>query len=168
MAEGRPAPAAARTVVAGVGEPFRRDDGCGPRVVRALRGRVRPGVELIERVAETTALIDLWDRADLAVVIDAMRSGAPVGSVVRWEGNELVRATSERTTSSHGLSVRDAYDLGKALGRVPQRLVLYLIEAGELGPGETLSPAVAEAVARTAAEVAAEVNSAAGGALAER
>jgi hydrogenase maturation protease len=164
VAKGRPAPAAARTVVVGVGEPYRRDDGCGPRVVRALRGRLRPGIDLVERVAETTALIDLWDGAGLVVVVDAMRSDAPVGSVVRWEGEELAHVTAERTTSSHGLSVRDAYELGRALGRVPQRLVLYLIEAGELGPGDTLSPAVAGAVARTAEEVTAEVNAAGGGA----
>ena len=160
MAEARPRGVQGRTVVLGVGESYRRDDGCGPRVVRALRDRLPPGVERIERVAETTALIDLWDGAGLAVVVDAMRSGASVGSIVRWEGEELRRASAERVTSSHGLSVRDAYELGRALGRLPQRLVTYLIEAGELGPGETLSPEVAGAVGRVAEAIVAELNGA--------
>ena len=153
----RTAPGRRRAIVVGVGEPLRRDDGCGPRVVRALRGRVGPDVELVERVADLTALVDLWDRADLAVVIDAMRSGSAVGSVRRLEGEELATVPGERTTSSHGLSVRDAYELGRALGRVPRRLVLYLIEAGELGHGERLSPAVDAAVGRAAVAVVEEL-----------
>ena len=157
MAERAGAPARRRAVVVGVGETFRRDDGCGPRVVRELRGRVGPGVELVERVADATELIDLWDHAGLAVVVDAMRSGAPTGSVRRLEEAELALATAERSTSSHGLSVRDAFELGRALGRVPERLVLYLIEAGELGHGERLSPEVTAAVGRTAEAVAREV-----------
>ena len=160
MGERATAPSRRRAVVVGVGEPYRRDDGCGPKVVRELRGRVGPGVDLVERVADSTELIDLWDHAGLAVVVDAVRSGAAVGSVLRLEGDELARAVAERSTSSHGLSVRDAFELGRALGRVPGRLVLYLIEAGELGHGEELSPAVADAVGRTVAAVAAEVNAA--------
>jgi hydrogenase maturation protease len=151
-------PLAGRVVVVGVGEPFRRDDGCGPRVVRGLRGRVGPQVELVERVSESTALLDLWTGANLAIVVDAMRSEAPVGSVVRLEGEGLVNARPTRTTSSHGLSIRDAYDLGQALGRLPQRLVLYLIEADDFAPGEALSPAVAAAIGRTAEAIASELN----------
>jgi len=158
----RAVPGRRRTVVVGVGEPMRRDDGCGPRVVRALRGRVGSDVELVERVADPTALVDLWDRAELAVVVDAMRSGAAVGSVRRLEGEELANVPGERTTSSHGLSVRDAYELGRALGRVPRRLVLYLIEAGELGHGERLSPAVDAAIGRAAVAVAEELGLAGG------
>ena len=157
MTEPGAAPPTSHAVVIGVGEHFRRDDGCGPRVVRALRGRVGAGVKLVERVVEPTELIDLWDRAELAVVVDAMRSGRPTGEVHRFEGEELARVPAERLTSSHGLSIRDAYQLGRALGKLPGRLVLYLIEAGELGHGITLSPEVAEAVGRAAAAVVAEL-----------
>ena len=147
-----------RAVVVGVGEPFRRDDGCGPRVVRALRGRLDPSVRLVERVHEWTELLDLWDGAELAVVVDAMRSGGAVGSVVRLEGEELRRAALERAPSSHGLSVRDAYELGWALGRLPRRLVLYLIEATDMEPGAELSPEVERAVGQAAEAVVAELS----------
>jgi len=146
-----------RAVVVGVGEPFRRDDGCGPRVVRALRGRLDPSVRLVERVNEWTELLDLWDGAELTVVVDAMRSGGAVGSVVRLEGEELRRAALERSPSSHGLSVRDAYELGWALGRLPRRLVLYLIEAADMEPGAELSPEVERAVGQAAEAVVAEL-----------
>lgn len=151
------APATGRVVVVGVGEPTRADDGCGPSVVRSLRGRVPREVELVERVGDPSTLLDLWDGAGLAVVVDAMRSGARPGTVRRLDGRELASAPGERATSSHGFSVRDAYRLGDALGRLPRRLVAYLIEAGNVGAGETLSPEVAVAVGRTARSIAAEV-----------
>jgi hydrogenase maturation protease len=155
--------AAPSIVVAGVGEPYRRDDGCGPAVVAALRGRVPPTVRLVERVAEPTALLDLWDGAGLVFVVDAMRSGAAPGTVRRLDSSEVAAvAPAGRTTSSHGLSVRDAVELGRALGRMPGRLVLYLVEAGELGQGEAISPAVARGVGEAADRIVAEAREAAG------
>lgn len=151
-------PAGGRVVVLGVGEPYRRDDGCGPRVVRAVRGRVDASVTLVEHVADPTALLDLWDGAGLAVVVDAMRSGAVPGTVLRLESSGLSRAALGRPTSSHGLSVRDAFEIGTALGKLPRRLVVFLVEAEDLGPGESVSPRVATGVAEAADRVAAEVN----------
>jgi len=146
-----------RTLVVGVGERFRQDDGAGPQVVRLLRGRLPPEVELVERVSEMTELIDLWDGAGLAVVVDAMRSGAAAGSLRRLEAPELGVVRPERATSSHGLSVVDAYELGAALGRRPERLVVFLIEAGPTGAGDALSRPVADAVGRAAAAIEAEL-----------
>jgi hydrogenase maturation protease len=146
-----------RRVVLGVGARSRHDDGVGPQVVGELDGRVPPEVELVEGVADPTELLDLWDGAELAIVVDAMVSGAPVGSVLRLEGPELGRATTGHATSSHGLSVRDAYELGRSLGRLPGRLLVYLVEAGDLAPGVGLSPAAARAADRVARSVEAEL-----------
>lgn len=158
-------PTAAPVVVVGVGEPFRSDDGLGPRVVAALRGRLAPTVRRVERVGEPTALLDLWDGASLAVVVDAMRSGAAPGTLRRLEGDEVAAAAlAERTTSTHGLSVRDAIELGRSLGRLPARLVVYLVEAGEVGPGSEVSPAVERGIAQAADRIAAELRGAAPGA----
>jgi len=150
----RPAP---RALVAGVGEPMRQDDGCGPRVVRALRGRLASDVAAVDRVAELTELLDRWTGVPLAIVVDAMRSGAPAGTLRRLEGEALLQAAPDRLTSSHGLSIRDAYELGRALGQLPGRLVVYLIEAGEIGHGERLSADVEGAVDRAANAVLAEL-----------
>ena len=63
---------AGRVVVIGVGNEFRRDDGAGPTA--RLRGRVPGGVELLVCDGEPTRLIEAWDGAALAVVIDAVRA----------------------------------------------------------------------------------------------
>ena len=155
----RSAPGAAigGPVVVGLGEPSRRDDGSGPAVVRALATRVPPGVRLVERVGDATQLLELWDGATVAIAVDAVVSGAPPGTLVRLEGPELRRLAAARTTSSHGLSLRDALELSAALGRLPQRLVAYLVEAAETGPGVDLSPAVARAVEQAAERIAHEL-----------
>ncbi len=147
-------------VVLGVGEPFRGDDGAGPEVVRRLRGRVPSTVRLIERVATPTDLIDRWDGAPLAVLVDAGRSGAPAGSVRRLDLAELAAAPSGGSTSSHGLSVRDAVELGRCLGRLPERFALFLIEVARTGTGQGLSPQVEEGVEEAARRIARELESA--------
>jgi hydrogenase maturation protease len=149
-------------VAIGVGETFRRDDGCGPHLVAAIRGHVAASVRLVDRVVDPTALLDLWSGARLAVVVDAMRSGRAAGTVVRLEGEEVTSAPSDRATSSHAVSLREAIDLGRALGRMPERLVVYLIEAGDVRAGEGLSDAVQRAVDSLAPRVATELNAAAG------
>ncbi len=146
-----------RVVVLGVGEPLRQDDGLGPRVVGLARDRLGPDVEVVERVIDPLDLLDRWSGARLAVVVDAMRSGAPVGTVRRLEGDEVERAVVEPATSTHGLSLRDAVALGRALGKLPERLVVILVEAGEVALGEALTPTVHAAVDRAVVTVAAEV-----------
>ena len=86
-----------------------------------------------------------------------MRSGAAPGTVVRRCGREVDALPAGRPTSSHGLSIADAVGLGHALGRMPERLVLYLIQAADVAPGSTLTPEVAAAVDRTAARIVEEL-----------
>ena len=145
-------------MVVAVGEPFRRDDGVGPSVVHALEGRVPPDVKLVDRVPDPTALLDVWDGVRLAVVVDAMCSGRPAGTVLRLEADGLARAVTERPTSSHGFSVRDAFELGLALGRLPERLVVYLVEADDLAPGTGLSAGTAAGVEEAARRLAEELS----------
>ncbi len=146
-----------RVVVLGVGEPLRQDDGLGPRVVGLARDRNGPGVEFVERVTDPLDLLDRWSGARLAIVVDAMRSGAPVGTVRRLEAEEVERAVAEPATSTHGLSLREAVALGRALGRLPERLVVVLVEGVEMALGTELSPPVRAAVSRAANMIVAEL-----------
>ncbi len=64
-------PAAA--VVIGVGNTDRRDDGVGPAVAAEVAADCPAGVRVLTCAVEPTAILDAWDGADLAVVIDARR-----------------------------------------------------------------------------------------------
>ncbi|MCU7729486.1 hydrogenase maturation protease [Actinoplanes sp. KI2] len=147
-----------RCVVIGVGNEYRRDDGFGPAVVarlaelRAADPRLA-SVELRASDGEPTRLLDLWTGTDLAVVVDAVRDGADHGGH-RYELvlDELAEL-ADGVTSSHGVSLGSTVELGRALGRLPRRLVVLAVGAAEFGFGAGLSPEVAEAVDPVVARV---------------
>lgn len=141
----------------GIGEPLRSDDGAGPRVVHELKGRLAPDVRVVERLADPTQLLELWRGCELAIVVDAMRSGAELGTVRRLDADELDDAPDASLASSHGFSLRETLALGAALGRRPDRLVLVLIEAGEFRRGAAVTPAVARGIREAARQVTAEL-----------
>ncbi|WP_326648107.1 MULTISPECIES: hydrogenase maturation protease [unclassified Streptomyces] len=151
-----------RTVVVGVGNDFRRDDGIGWAVVETLRSRasVEPlasGTELRICGGDPVRLIEWWENADLAVVIDAARvqPGHP-GRVHRMELGSRQPARSA-TASSHGFGLGEAWGLAQVLGRLPHRLVIYAVEVADASVGRGLSPMVAAAVESVADSVISEI-----------
>jgi hydrogenase maturation protease len=153
-------------VVVGIGNPFRRDDGVGTAVADRLRRALPPGVRVVALDGEPARLVDAWAGAPVAIVVDAMRSGAAPGTLRRTElattaGRDDRVDVPEpvapaRSASSHAYSLRDAVDLGRALGRVPARLVLYTVEGRDFADGPGLSDPVAAVVPEVAARVVAD------------
>jgi hydrogenase maturation protease len=148
---------ATTAVVAGVGNPYRGDDGLGPVVVARLAGRLPSTVRLLTDVDDPTLLIDAWDDVPLAVVVDAVVSRAPVGTVheveILDEAPEMLRRLS-----THVFGVAQAIELGMVLGRMPDRLVVLGVEADDVTLGRVhLSPAVESAVDTVVDRVAALV-----------
>ena len=129
-------------VVIGIGNSFRRDDGVGPAVSAELIARGLDGVRVITCAAEPAALLDAWDGAAVAVLVDAVVGDEP-GRVRRCSMDDLADAVP---VSSHDLSVRQAYDLSRVLGRAPQSVVVVTVDAADTGHGQGLSPAVQAAL----------------------
>ena len=140
------------SLVIGIGNRFRRDDGVGPAVLDALAGRVL-GHDLVEADGEPARLLEAWDGVDVVVVVDAARTGAPPGTCRRFEPTAGDDLPAGGATSSHAPGVAAAWQLGRSLGRLPQRLVLVVVEAGDLGEGPGLSAEVAAAVPEAAGAV---------------
>ena len=128
-------------VVIGVGNSYRRDDGVGPAVAAAVEALGLPGVRVC-RGTETTAVLDAWEGAGLAVVVDAAVGGSP-GRVRRCELADLTRET---VVSSHELSLRQAYELALALDRAPASVLVVTVDVADTGHGVGLSPGVAAAL----------------------
>lgn len=145
-----------RAVVIGVGNDFRSDDGVGPTVIAALRTRDLPKVALAVCDGEPTQLLDLWQGVPLAIVVDAVlcQPSSP-GRVHRTDLEEAGSAGA--TAGSHGLGIPDALRLAEVLDRAPGRLVIYAVEAADLGLGRGLSQPVAEAVPRVVEQVLAQL-----------
>lgn len=148
-------------VVAGLGSDLRGDDGVGPAVVRALAGHGGPPAALCTP-GDPMSLLDEWAGCDLAVVVDATRSGAapgtvrvvpvvPGGGAAPGPGARVAgKATSP---STHALGLASVLALAEALGRLPRRVVLVGVEGECFEPGTGLSAAVAGAVPEAVAQV---------------
>jgi hydrogenase maturation protease len=131
--------------VIGVGNALRGDDGAGPEAVRRLRAR---GLDAIACAADPQALLDAWQGAERVVVVDAMQSGRPPGTVTRFDATRTPLPATGFRGSTHGLGVAEAIELGRALGRLPVSLEIVGVEGARWDHGAPLSPAVDAALDR--------------------
>lgn len=143
---------AGRALVVGVGNRMRGDDAAGPLVADALGAR---GFDAVEHAGDGAALIELWAGRDRVVVVDAMRSGAPPGTIRRLDAAREALPSGLFHASSHAFGVAEAVETARALGRLPASLVVYGIEgrafAHGTGPAAAISAAV-DVVARRVAD----------------
>jgi hydrogenase maturation protease len=140
-----------RTVVIGVGNEFRRDDGVGPAVVARLRDLQSrdanlAGVTLALSDGEPSRMIDLWTDADLAVVVDAVRDNR-VAAGHRYELSvDALSGAVRRAASSHAIDLGETIELARALGRMPARLVVLAVAGHDFDFGTGLTDDVASTV----------------------
>jgi hydrogenase maturation protease len=145
-------------LVVGLGSVDRGDDAVGPVVARAVGALGIAGVRVVEH-EEPTSLLDVWAGHDVVVVVDAVRSGRPIGTLRHFETGQGRPALPESAWAgtgwggTHDFGVGRMVELARALRRLPGRLVIVGIEAGRFDHGAPLSPAVAEAVDRAVSEV---------------
>jgi len=151
-----PPPDAAKTVLLALGSRFRGDDAVGPWVADRLAER---GLDcrVMEGAADALTLLAAWEGARLAVVIDAAVTGAAPGSIHRvdLERTPLPKALARCT--SHGLGLAEALELGRQLARLPDRLVIFAVEAKTFEPGAPLTEAVARAAGDLVQSIEAEI-----------
>lgn len=92
-------------------------------------------MDLLEHLADCRRML----------ILDACRSGAPPGSIVRlqWPDPRIPRTPF---ASSHALGLADALRLAECLGRLPPRVVILAVELHDVGPGFGASHAVRRAI----------------------
>lgn len=153
---------ATKAMVIGIGSEFRHDDGVGPEVIRHLADLDLPGVTLELADGEPSRLIDLWEAAEVVVLIDAVRNTPSNPGVIHHMIVDQPTGGDGPAASSHGLGLGDAADLAMALGRMPKRLVILAVEGHDFSAGCGLSPHVRGAVPSLVDHAVREVSTASG------
>lgn len=141
----------------GVGNEFRCDDAAGVIAARRIEAQKLVGVETFIKSGEITSLIDLWQTADFAIVIDACRSNADAGTIFRFDARKDQLPADHFRHSTHAFSVAQAVELARLLDRLPPRLIVYAIEGKNFEIGIGLSPAVKQSIAALCRKVKNEV-----------
>jgi hydrogenase maturation protease len=136
-------------LILGCGNLFAGDDQAGLVFIQRLQARGDCSCELRSMPQAGVALLEVFSQTDILMVVDAVVSGAPPGTLhlipLPWPG---VEPRSLSALSGHGWGLKEVLDLARALGHPIPRLMLLGIELGSVASGETLSPVVGQAVAR--------------------
>jgi hydrogenase maturation protease len=147
-----------RSLVIGVGNPDRGDDGAGRAAARWLLNHPPAGVDIIEHDGEVSSLLASLDGAATTYLIDACTSGAAAGTVQRFDAGAAPLPQDAFSLSTHGLSLAEAIELARTLGRLPDRCIVYAIEGDTFEPGASLSPPVKAAIADVGERVRQELS----------
>ena len=147
-----------RVLIAAVGNPARGDDGVGPAIARELRRRAPAGVRMLECGGDVLELIDEWADSAAAILIDASDPAGDPGRIRRLDLSSTLLPADFAQNSTHGFGLAETVELARALGQLPQRLVVYLVEGERFDTGISLSPRVSAAVAAAANAILAELS----------
>ena len=145
-------------LVIGLGRVDRGDDAIGPEVARTVAERCGPEVEVVES-DQPADLMHLWVGRALVVVVDAVRSGAPPGTIqVLHLGAGKASPMQDGWRSSgqggtHALGIDTVVGLAGVMGTLPPSLVLVCVEGSTFEHGAAMSSSVAGAVEATVAEI---------------
>jgi hydrogenase maturation protease len=120
--------------ILGIGSPF-GDDQLGWAIVNALQQRTslhhftpnqlqmsccdRPGMHLLKLMSNTKSVF----------LIDAVKSGAPIGTLHCVMNKDIEGI--DNALSTHGLGIAEAMKMGAALNELPERVVLYGVEIND-------------------------------------
>jgi len=147
-----------RLKVIGVGNEWRGDDAVGLLVARRLKEDQLPQVEVAECRGTLTAVREAWKDAAGVIVVDAVVSGAPPGTIHRFDAHGAgMPVELSRSPSSHGWGVAEALALGKVFQELPPWLIIYGIEGQNFGPGQEVSQEVEAAIPEAARRIRREI-----------
>ena len=129
-------------LVVGVGNSNRSDDAVGIVVAKRLSDLGGDGVTVLEHSGEGTGLMETWAGMDTVILVDAVSSGGTPGTVHRLDARATPIPVGLFHHSSHAFGVAEAVELGRALGRLPPRLLVYGVVGERFASGNGLTGAV--------------------------
>lgn len=132
--------------IIGIGSPA-GDDAIAWQVIEVLQHELRDdaNVSCIALDRPATMLLHVMHGARCVVIIDAVVSGAPPGTVHRFSLQDI-GGHGAHLLSSHGFGAAQALALGRELDMLPPRLTVIGIELFHAHPGTALSAAARRAL----------------------
>jgi hydrogenase maturation protease len=143
-----------KTLVLGVGNPFRRDDGIGPAVISRLKAEWRlpeshrlrePKVDLLDGGTDGLSLIDHIEGYEKVLVVDAVDMEMVPGEVRVFSPEEARLTIKADTLSTHGFGLAEVIAL---MEKLEMKVDMYIIgiQAKDVNFGEGMSPEVSSKI----------------------
>jgi len=134
-----------KNLILGVGNLLLTDEGIGIHAVRKLR-EMNGLPEDLEIVDGGTAGLDLLyylEGVDRLVIVDAVETGGPPGTIVRLAGDKIP-AYMALKISPHEITLPDFLAAAKLRDLYPKEVIVWGMQPQSLDVGVELSPALAQ------------------------
>jgi len=147
-------------LVLGLGNVLLGDDGLGAAALaRVERGwRVPEGVRLEDGGTLGLSLLGLLADAERVILVDAVRTDDPPGTLVRLDGDDVADAVRDRL-SPHQVGVADLLEAARLIDRYPAAVILLGIVPETIDLAVERSPAVGARLDELADAIVREVKS---------
>jgi len=146
-----------QTIFIGVGNPFRGDDGVGIAVLQLIRPKIPSDVKVVEETGDGVELLEVWKDADRVILVDAVQSGAPPGTIHRIDARSEKLPRWFSHSSTHAFGIAEAIELARTMNELPASVIIYGIVGLDFSAGTALSPEVAQVVPKAAQQVLREI-----------
>lgn len=149
----------ARTLILGVGNTLRSDEGAGVHAMNYLKARYElRHTRFVDGGTLSFTLAGEIADADNLIVFDAAQLNAAPGSVRVFEGEEFDAFLKSGVLSVHEVGFADLMDIARLQDSLPQQYALIGIQPENFdwgdAPGEKVSAAIPHAAAQAAKLVA--------------
>ena len=134
-----------KIAIVGIGNTLRSDDSAGWEVIALLEEKIHGKIALHKIRGDTAGLLDLFERYEILFIIDAaVYDGS--ATTLRIDALHEPIPFTERITSSHGMGLHAAIELGIALSIMPKKLIIYAVKASDLHVAELRSPTTIQGI----------------------
>lgn len=147
-----------RIVILGVGNILLSDEGVGVRTVEFLKREYQlpPEVEVIDGGTSAMEMLDDLAYADHLIIVDAVRSGKPPGTLVRIAGED-VPVFFKTKLSPHQIGLSDVLATLVVTGEAPGGVTVIGVEPYSLATCMALTPQIEALLPRVAEQVVTEL-----------
>ena len=120
----------------------------GPYVVEQLSSLYDfgPEVELVDAGTPALDFCLYFADADLLIVVDAVKSTAPAGTILSYSREDILRHSAPLRVDAHSPALGHALMFGDFAGAAPHEVTLFGVSIANHDPGTQLSPAVRGAI----------------------
>jgi hydrogenase maturation protease len=131
------------TLILGVGNPLRRDDGIGPEVIRLMIENRKTynlpyGIDFLDGGTDGLGLIEYLKEYNKVIILDAVEMKLTPGTIKVFTPEEAILNINTDALSTHGFGIAELIKLAKQLDINPE-LIIVGVQPEDVSYGEELS-----------------------------